>query len=93
MSRQDNIVHAAHDYVRAAENLQQMKSFDLDNCGKLQVGWDFGSSTNGYRELAIGIAALVSERWQQLRDEAIANASAKLKEAEENLRKALELQT
>lgn len=91
-----NAIHAAHELIRASDHLHKLKMFN-SNCGSqvqgsgIRVEWHFGAAMPGYKELAHDIGVIVSERWCDLRDEAIRRAEGRAEAAHQEMRAALEL--
>lgn len=76
----------ADQYSRAVYTLDAMKLFGINvQHSRVDVGWQQGSATAGYKELAAAISEVVSDRWDELRNEAIARAEKKVEQAHENL--------
>lgn len=76
----------AKNYSSAVYALEAMKLFACNVRGsRVDVGWSQGSATAGYKELAAAISEVVSERWDELRNEAIARAEKEVERAHEQL--------
>lgn len=56
--------------------LRALECFDTSAMGdtSTRVTWVRGSSLGGYKELSEAISVIVSERWNELRDEALTRA-------------------
>lgn len=76
----------AERYVEAVRALNAMKMFKINvQHSTVDVGWSQGSACGGYKELSAAISAVVSDRWNELRDEAVARAEAQVQLARKQL--------
>jgi hypothetical protein len=81
---------AAEAYVRAVDQLETLRSFDLDSPGRVTVRWDFGSSTPGYAALSAAMSEMVQVGWSAMRAQILADAEADVEKKREALHEALQ---
>src|SRR5689334_2112824 len=67
----------------AIEQYELLKGFDFKVAGgsDVRVEWRLGASCPGYKEMAAAISEVVSERYEELRGEAMSRAAAKIQAA------------
>lgn len=83
-------LHAAFDLSRAIEKVEALKSFPVSaQFSETDLSWNCGSALTGYHELRKAMAEIVSERWCEIRDEAIRRAEAELERARSAMRATL----
>lgn len=65
--------------AQAIDDLEDMVEFMSDSPDEapshVQIRWNLGCATRGYDQLNGAMARLISQRWKQLRDEAISAQS------------------
>lgn len=83
-------LHSAYELTRAINEVEALKLFPIcaENC-EMFLTWSNGSALGGYKELSAAMSIIVSERWSEIRDEAIRRAEVRLEKAREGMRSAL----
>jgi hypothetical protein len=83
-------LHAAWRLAEAINKVDALKAFSI-NAGltEMDLSWGCGNATTGYKELRLAMGQIVSERWTEIRDEAIRRADLELQEARDAMRATL----